>query len=238
MTIRHTSLYTTSDGDTLQAIVEQYRLYSERALLEIEANASIRERLQSGGALPAGLTVHIPPNAIDLVRDRQYRLHEIRSGLLSHFNTMLDIAEAELKTALKKATVPAESREVTNVLERLAGYVTEGVSTSAADARPLADIAAGMSLTHAATDMDRAAAGAPNDPRCGLYWAVTPPILEQWESMWATDLWQARWGGGAGADDPWGSASQYKVTIRSIVVQQIDARIREAQALERELRSG
>ena len=236
MTIRFTSIHRTSDGDTVDALVEQYRLSSERALLEIEPNAAIRERLQAGGALPAGLTVHIPPNAVDLVRQRQYRLHEIRPVLLSHFDTMLEIAETDLRPVLEASSSPVDSEEGFDVLARLAEYVAESVSTIAANTRPLVDLAVGMSLTHVATDMDRAAANAASDPRCGLYWTITPLILEQWEAMWHPELWRARWGG-AGADDPWGSASQYKVTIRSIVVQQVDTRIREAQALERELRN-
>ncbi len=237
MTIRYTSIHTTKEGDTVESLVEQYRLSSARALLEIEPNAAVRERLSAGGALPAGLTVHIPPNAVDLVRDRQYRLHEIRPVLLSHFDTMLEIAEADLRPALEKVSAPAESDEVFGVVEQLAEYVTESISTIAANTRPLVDIAVGMSLTYVATELDHAASNAANDPRCGLYWAITPPVLEQWESMWVADLWRARWSG-AGADDAWANTSQYKVTIRSIVVQQIDARIREAQSLERQLRSG
>ena len=236
MTIRFTSIHTTSDGDTLEALVEQYRLSSERALLEIEPNESIRERLKDGGALPAGLMVHIPPNAVDLVRERQYRLHEIRPVMLSHFDTMVEIAEADLRPALEATSSPVDSADVSAVLAKLGEYVAESVSTRAANTRPLVDIAVGMSLTHVATDMDRAAANAANDPRCGLYWSITPLILEQWEGMWNPELWRARWGG-AGAGDPWGSASQYNVTIRSIVVQQVDTRIREAQTLERQLRS-
>ena len=54
--------------------------------------------------------------------------------------------------------------------------------------------------------------------------------------MWDRDFWQARWSG-VGPDDAWTRAFQYKVTIRSIVVQQVDSRIRETQSLERRLRA-
>lgn len=236
MTIKFSSIHTTREGDTLEALVEQYRLSSERALLEIAPNEALRNRLQGNEALPAGLVIHIPPNAVDLVRERLYRLHEIRPVLLSHFDTMRDVAESDLRPVLAGTPAPADSRDAFDVLVKLAEYVTESVSTMAANTRSLVDIGAGLSHTHVATDMDRAVAEAAQDPRCGLYWSVTPPVLSQWETMWDQDLWQARWDG-AGSDDAWNSASQHKVTIRSIVVQQVDMRIREAQSLERQLRA-
>lgn len=236
MTVQFASVHTTREGDTLDRLVEQYRLSSRRAIVDIESNASIRDRLQGEGALPPGLVVHIPPNAVDLVRDRLYRLHEIRPVLLSHFDTMRDVAESDLRPALLGSSAAEESRDAFEVIQVLAEFVAESVSTIAANTRSLAEIGAAMSLTHAATDMDRAAASALSDPRCGLYWTVTPPVLGQWETMWDEGLWQARWSG-VDADDAWTSTLQYQTTIRSIVVQQVDARLRESQALERRLRA-
>ncbi len=236
MSIKFASVHTTRDGDTLDALVGQYRLSSSLAIVEIESNAAIREHLQSGSSLPAGLVIHIPPNAIDLVRERLYRLHEIRPVLLSHFDTMREIAESDLRSALVDAATPIDSAGAFGVLGELAEFVAESVTSIAANTSSLIDIGVGMSATHVATDADRAVAGTAQDPRCGLYWSVTPPILNQWETMWDPELWLAKWSD-ADSGDAWGRASQYKNTIRSIVVQQVDTRIRESQSLERQLRA-
>ncbi len=234
MSIKFSSIYTTRDGDTLDALVQQYRLSSSLALVEIESNAAVREHLLSDAALPAGLVIHIPPNAADLVRERLYRLREIRPVLLSHFDTMREIAESDLRSALANATTPIDSVEAFEILGELSEFVSESLTSIAANTASLVDIGVGMSATHVATDADRAVAGAAQDPRSGLYWSVTPPVLNQWETMWNGELWRAKWSG-VDSGDAWGRASQYKTTIRSIVVQQVDARIRESQSLERQL---
>ena len=60
MSIKFTSMHTVRDGDTLASLVVQYRLSSEKAILDIELNASIRDQLGRSGDLPVGLIVHIP----------------------------------------------------------------------------------------------------------------------------------------------------------------------------------
>jgi hypothetical protein len=70
----------------------------------------------------------------------------------------------------------------------------------------------------------------------GLYWLISAQYVNAWSGMWAVEVWTNKWAGKESAT-AWQAADQYLNTIRSIVVQQVDTRIRETLALESALLS-
>jgi hypothetical protein len=68
----------------------------------------------------------------------------------------------------------------------------------------------------------------------GLYWLISGQYVDAWVDMWGLELWTNKWRG-KDTVTAWCAADQHLNTIRSVIVQQVDARIRETLALERSL---
>ncbi|MDH3349940.1 MAG: hypothetical protein OEM51_00215 [Gammaproteobacteria bacterium] len=235
MSIKFPFAHIVQSGDSRESIVARYRLSSWRAVTEISPNIALRELTESHDDLPVGLLIHIPPNAPELARERLYGLHSFRPEIMVHFDAMQELCNTELRGPVLAAADPLESEEIRQALARLHSYVAEATDILARNTSPLIQVCQGMIHTHVAERTDHAVVNAGGDPLRGLYWAVTPSVLELWKNMWAPGTWAAKWRSVA-SKAAWEQATQYATTIRSLVVQQIDRRIREAMALERALR--
>lgn len=234
MTIRYTSVHITDGDDTLISLARDYQLSSARAILDIQENRHLLEQLPRNGKLPEGLKISIPPNAIRLVTERTYKLQQVRPLFLSHFNTLRQIVHADLSLALQESDAPLESEKVLRLLGELNAYVDNEIQSIAAHSADLVGIADAMSRTHVAAERDHAAAHARQDPLCSLYWALTPGILEQWQLLWTTPTWEHKWQGLTG-DAALPSALQMLNTTETLVIHQLDARLREAYNLKQSL---
>lgn len=233
MSIHYLSAHKVRAGDTLESLVARYRLSSPRAITDIPANKPVRARLIGSSDLPPGLMIRIAPNAGQLVKERLYLLHALRPAFLAHFDE-LESLHVELEAALRDAGAPLDCARAWTVVGRLQDAVLTAIDSIALRAAPLVDICRGMAHTHVAEDTDHAAVSSAQDSHCGLYWSLSPATLELWRDMWALSLWLDKWQDQA-SDRAWLLATRYLNTVRSIVVQQVDRRIREAQKLERSL---
>lgn len=234
MSIKFVSAHTVAPGDSAESIVVQYRLSSWLAVTDMPANEPSRSQLLRQGDLPAGLLLNIPPNAAYLARERLQLLHLIMPKFHAHFAELRGYSESALQSVVLAATSPAESAAVVTELANLRDRVAESVRVLAHAAEPLVGICQGMAHTHIAQPMDHAAVQAAGDSLCGLYWAISPPRLQLWQNMWAEDLWADKWSN----QEPqaaWQLATQYLTTVQSLVVQHLDQRLRETQAMERKL---
>ncbi len=234
MSITFLSRHVAKSGDTLESLVSEYRLSSWRAIADIEANLSLRGQLVVRGTLPLGLMISIPPNAGELLKERLYLLHRVRPAFLSHFDGQALHAEQKLGASLLKAKAPDEAQGLAEVLATMQKEIDLTIENLARQTWPLVSICVGMTHTHVAERIDKLAAGTLGDSQCGLYWAISPPILGLWQQLWDLDTWLGKWQGlDSGA--AWQLVQQFQNTVRSLVVQQIDKRIRDAQKLERDL---
>jgi hypothetical protein len=236
MSIKFVSAHTVAPGDTAESIVGQYRLSSWLAVTDMPANEASRPVLLSQGDLPPGLQLSIPPNAAHLARERLQLLHRIMPKFNAHFAELRGYSESALQSAVLAARNPAESATVATELANLRDRVAESVRLLAHAAEPLVGICQGMAHTHMAQSMDHAAVQAAGDSLCGLYGAISPPRLQLWQNMWAEDVWADKWCD----EEPqsaWQLATQYLTTVQSLVVQHLDQRLRETQAMERKLQS-
>ena len=234
MSITFLSRHVAKAGDTLESLVSEYRLSSWRAIADIEANLPLRGQLVVRGVLPLGLMISIPPNAGDLLKERLYLLHRVRPAFLAHFDEQALHAEQSLGASLLKAKAPDGTEGVAEVLSAMQNDVNQVIEDLARQTWPLVSICVGMTHTHVAERIDKLAAGTMGDSLCGLYWAISPPILGLWQQLWELDIWVGKWQGlDSGA--AWQMVQQFQNTVRSLVVQQIDKRIRDAQKLERDL---
>jgi len=234
MSIKFVSAHTVAPGDSAESIVGRYKLSSWLAVIDMPANEASRSQLPSHGDLPAGLLLNIPPNAAHLARERLHLLHRITPGFHAHFAELRSYSESALRSAVLATQNPAESAAVATELANLGDRVAASVALLAHAAEPLLAICQGMAHTHIAQPMDHAAVQAAGDSLCGLYWAISPPRLQLWQNMWAEDLWADKWCN----EEPqaaWQLATQYLTTVQSLVVQHLDQRLRETQAMERKL---
>jgi len=234
MSIKFLSRHVAKPGDTLESLVSEYRLSSWRAIADIQANLPLRGQLVIRGTLPLGLMISIPPNAGELLKERLYLLHRVRPAFLAHFDGQALQAEQILGASLLNARAPDEAEGVAEVLAAMQKEVDLTIEDLARQTWPLVSICVGMTHTHVAERIDQLAAGTLSDSLCGLYWAISPPILGLWQQLWELDTWVGKWQGlDSGA--AWQRVQQFQNTVRSLVVQQIDKRIRDAQKLERDL---
>jgi hypothetical protein len=130
--------------------------------------------------------------------------------------------------------VPTEPEDVDRVLSGLRGLVADAIATVSRASAALAQIGLGMSETHVATANDHAVAGSSVGDLTGLYWMLSGNYVAAWSDMWDTSLWVGKWAGKDSASART-AVTQHINTVRSIVVQQADARLRETLALERSL---
>lgn len=234
MSIKFSTVYAAKAGDSLASIASAFRLSSHRALSGIPANAGLGNPAP-GAALRPGTKVHVPPNAFELLKERIYALHAIRPMLETHFNEQHAHASREVIDGALVQRVPSEPAEAEPVLAGLRGMVADAVGAAARASAPLAHIGLGMCETHVATSNDRSIPGSTVGELTGLYWLLSGNYVGAWSNMWDTDLWVGKW---SGRDAPTAArlVLQHINTIRSVVVQQLDARLRESLALERQLR--
>jgi hypothetical protein len=236
MSVVRSSAYTTRAGDTTAAIAARFRLSSPQAITEVALNRPLKSILQGAGGLPAGLLVHIPPNAIELLRERLFALDKFRPILLSHFVELDEMADALLRDDILQSMPPLDTVRLQVPLARLGGFVDTSMDTIVRGTKALVRVCQAMTHTHVAERNDFAVVNDGADPRVGVYWAVTPGVYGAWLNMWDRDTWAGKWHE-LDVQTAWERVPQHITTIRSLVVQQVDQRIREARALERQLRS-
>lgn len=235
MSVKHLVPHHVRETDTVETVVAQYRLSSWKAIYDIPANQAIRPRLPDSGSLPVGLVILIPPNAIYLAKERIYALNEIRPLVVGHFDSIRDVLDSELRPALENARNPGDSEDVDDLLFSLHKKASNDISTIAARAMKLVGISIAMCHTHVADTDDFKARNCAMESLCGLYWMISPGAHDVWQRMWVRSMWVDRWR--VGTIEPFVDTSRYVTTVRSIVTQAIDGRLREAQALELRLRT-
>jgi hypothetical protein len=236
MSIKYLSAHTVQDGDTIESLVSQYRLSSWQAIAESPANNALRSMLSDQRDLPIGLVINIPPGAADLSRERIYGLNRLKPECLKHFDQLQESADTDLQQAVLVAESLADSHEVRQVLFALRADVEAAIRELAERALPLVLICKGMAYTHVAQPADHAVSERATDPRNGLYWALSPDALALWGGMWEEDLWMAKWQD-LDMRSAWEATSRHLHLVRSVVVQQIDQRLRETLSLQRQLRA-
>lgn len=233
MSIRYTSAYITVRGDTVASVVKQFGLSSPRALTEITPNRSIKAALESSAEMPAGLLIHIPPIAGELLRERIYAIDRFKPALLAHFAELHDRAEVELRAEILGSD-PVDITVLGAPVGRLGDFVAESVDTILARTGTLVQICQAMVHTHIAEKRDFAVVNDGTDPYVGYYWAITPAIFGAWQNMWDESAWAGKLHG-ANSALAWEQVVQYVTTIGSVVVQQVDQRKREARAMQQQL---
>ena len=231
MTITYVSAYTVQEGDTPEKLVRDYRLSSWQAIVGIRENKPLKSRLEDG--LEPGLVIHIPPNANDLLQQRTYSLDRLRPVIQAHFDDLQARCEGRLRPLLHETAIAADSETVNQQITELAAHIDAEIDRIATLSKPLANICEGIARTHIAADIDRAVANALANPRAGLYWSVTPEVLGVWSGMWDLELWKSRLNIAAGGG--WQSVQQYMTTVRSLVLQSIDKRLRDTLTQRRQL---
>lgn len=224
------------EGETLDSLVAGYRLSSVAAILDTRSNASIRSILAKEGELPVDLIIHIPPNAEDILRRRLHVLNQLKPVLLAHFDTQQELVIAELLPVLANDVSPFRSDEVSVVLQNLAEFTQNALDRVGASSTLLVELGSAMSLTHVATRDDHALASASGNPASGLTWAVSHGGLSAWQALWTRDVLESKWGAGFSDSDA-KALLAYMMTIRSLVVQSVDRRIRESFWLQQKLQA-
>lgn len=233
MSIKYSSVYIAQSGETLESIARAFRLSSRKAVIDSPGNRSL-SGLSPGTTLAAGTRVQIPPNSNQLLKERLYALHAVRPLVVEHFDGLRRRAEQDLRDTALKNVVPQTHEEIRSALSGMRAMVCDGLSELAQASAVLADIGRGMAETHVGTANDQSVSGSSVDIMTGLYWLVSAQYMAVWSDMWNIDTWTDRWSGKNSAN-AWTVAIQYLNTVHSIVIQQIDARIREAVRLERAL---
>ena len=223
-------------GQTLASLVADYRLSSKAAILDCPGNVKIRSQLAAEGELPVDLFVQIPPNAHDVLRERMQLLNELKPVLLTHFDTLRDLAESDLLPALRNDSPPFQSDEVLSVPQNLGEFSQRAIDQIATNSVRFVELGKAMSLTHVGTYQDSALAASSGDPIAGLTWAVSSHGLSIWQSLWTRDVWGAKWEGRS-IEAAAQLTMQYITTVRSIVVQQTDRHFRETLLLQQRLQS-
>lgn len=232
MSITFLSRYEVGRYDTVESVCHSYGI-SWRAISEIPANQGIRHNLPSSGKLATGLILGIPPHAGRLIKERLHALHRLRPGILNHFAEVSKMADTELKPLLSKGTVAEISSDITRVLSSLHEQNLRGVQELAGSSRQLVPLCTGLSHTHVAIPEDSKVVGSSADEMCGLYWTISPEMLQVWQNLYLPEFWSERWQ--STVSDPWTSIQQNLNTISSVIVQKLDGRIRHDQNLDREL---
>ena len=230
------SIHKVRTGTTLDSLVADYRLSSTKAILDCPGNAAIRLQLSVDGELPIDLIVQIPPIAHEVLRERMRLLTQLKPVLLSHFDTLRDLAESKLWPALRNDSAPYRSEEVTAVLQNFGEFSQRAIDAVGANSLRFVELGKAMSMTHVATHQDSTLAASSAHPMTGLNWAVSAQGLSAWQSMWARDLWDNKWEGRSSRDAAQ-LTMQYITTVRSIVVQQADRHFRESLLLQKQLQA-
>jgi hypothetical protein len=230
------TIHKPGEGETLDSLVAAYRLSSVAAILDTQCNASIRSILAKGGELPVDLIIHIPPNAEDILRRRLQELNQLKPVLLAHFDTQQELVIAELLPVLANDVSPFCSDEVSAVLQNLEEFSQNARDRIDASSTIFVELGSAMSLTHVATRDDHALASASGNPAFGLTWAVSNHGLSAWNSLWTRDVMESKWGSGSSDTDA-RNILALMMTIRSLVVQSVDRRIRESFSLQQKLQA-
>lgn len=233
MTFALVSKYEVGEYDTVESISSSYGV-SWPAIKDIPANQHLKHRLPDSGKVETGLLLSIAPHAGRLVRDRLHALQRLRPLVMSHFQRLAERADTELRPILEVSSRPMNASAVQDKMDELERDAAREIEALAVSAQPLVGICAGMAHTHVATATDRQAAASAGDSLCGLYCAVPPEKFQVWRDLWLLQTWSGRWAESDGSD-AWDALQQFTNTVRSIVVQSIDVKIRFDQGLERRL---
>lgn len=230
------TMHTVREGETLDSLISDYRLSSGAAILDVERNASVRSQLEADGNLPVGLTVHIPPNAQDVLRRRVSKLNELRPVLLAHFDTLRALADAELFPAMREGAYPFDSDEINAVLGELEGFSATAIDRLSLSSDVFVELASAMSLTHVASRDDHELKASSGYRSAGLIWAISHDGIGGWEILWTRDFLDGRWN----TDSPEAAMKATLViltTIESVVVHEVDRRLRESFLLQQRLQA-
>lgn len=236
MTSTCNTIHKLGRGETLHSLVAAYRLSSVAAILDAQSNSSIRSILAKGGELPSGLIVHIPPNAVEILRRRMHELNLLKPVFLAHFDTLQGLVNTELLPALDNDVRPFCSDEVSAGLRNLEEFSQNAQDRIAASSIVFVELGRAMSLTHVATRDDHGLASAFGNPIIGLTWAASNEGLSAWTSLWTRDVMESRWGSGSPDKDA-RAILAYLTTVRSLIVQNVDRRFRESLLVQQKLQA-
>lgn len=226
-------LHHVQPGETLADIAARYGLSSWQALAFAPDNAALLER-QAAGALPIpGSRLHVPPDARMLLEQRIRVVHQLRALLQRHFEALDGEHESRLPDLLERSPDAdvATARELLDVLNQ---RVHDEVERAHAAARDLAGVNRGLLLTHLYDRDDLARYAGGDVAVVGLNWLLTPQLLAVWYGMWDAPFWVGRWRG-VDAGEATALTARHLNLVRSKVLQQVDVRLRQAQAQVRDL---
>jgi hypothetical protein len=219
--------------DTVESICDSYRI-SWRAITDCPANKQIRYKLPPAGKIRTGLLISIPPRAEQLVKNRLFELHRFRADVLTHFHGLFAYSEKTMLPLLGDESLSEINSDIASTLNEIDCRARAELDQLAVSASPLVQICISMSETHVSRDDDARVKYSMGDPRCGLLWAITYAKLALWTGMWERDVWEERLFR-RNDRSAWDEAQQYLNTVYSLVIQEIDAKLRMDQELERTL---
>lgn len=233
MSVTFVSKHEIGRYDTVESICSSYGI-SWSAIFDSPANKKIRHQLPPSGKISTGLLISIPPRAGQLVKNRLYELRRIRGDVLDHFHGLFAAIEKTILPMLGEESLSEINSDIAVALKDLDCRVRAEIDQLVINAGPLAQICIGMSETHVSTNDDARVMHMIGDPRCGMLWAVSGEKLALWSGMWERAVWEDRLFGQSdrSASD---QVRQYLNTVYSLVVQELDNKIRTDQALERTL---
>ncbi len=234
VSIRYLTVHRVQQGDTVASLTERYGLGCNRALTDIEANQRLNLAASPSTRLETGAVVQIPPDARQLVRNRIYALYALRPQIVTHFDDMQAQTEARVLPLLVDEIQAEIPERINTVLAELGAELQSAIDRITESAQALVQICEALACTYVGDSDDRAAAGAIHDPMCGIAWSVTPAALDLWRNLWAAEMWFDKWSGKSPLDAQQTTA-RFVNTVRSIITQKIDQRLRDAQSLQRRL---
>ena len=238
MPVTHEITHVVQEGESLATIAQKYRLSSWRAIYHATTNETLRRKRPNPRMIQAGDRVLIPPNAIDLAKIRLYELNRLRQDLIRHFDDQDRQLDAEFRHVSNLAEIIDSQDTVTALLVNVSGLTRKGRHILEDPSKALAKANQAFTRTHiqrtrsVPIGITGSAVEVPSEE--GITWAVTKPFLNEWQHMWSTGNWSAKWIG-ATKREAMKQAKIYLNTTRSKITQQIDRRLRETQSLINEL---
>lgn len=230
--VKLSKLHSSVEGESLIDIAKRYRLSSWRAVVYAPGNEEIR--MYHGRApLAASTLVRVPPRAYDLLQRRVFALHRVRPLLEQCFVAHEQRIGRDLGDNAKDPDL--SSREhVRALLENLDRSVRADVERVQQACRVFVEINSGLRETHLSRAPDIRKYGRYVNPEAGICWLLEKRLADSWFGMWAPDMWLERW---TACDyrEAVRRATLYFGAIRSNVMQQLDRRLRQAQASMKEL---
>ena len=172
-----------------------------------------------------------------LLQDRIYALHELRHHVVAHFDEMQAQIEKRILPLLDSAPCDPESAEIAPLLEEFASTARTTIARMKVLSQSFVPVCTALAASEFGDREDELAAAHRSDPACGLLWCLTPGALDLWTDLWSPDIWSDRWAG-KDAGQSQRETMQFFTTVRSIVTQKVDDRLRAAQQLQRRIAAG